>query len=201
MEARKNVDVLLGGVGGQGIILASDLLCEVAMAEDYDVKKSDSLGMSQRGGSVLSHVRMGNAIFAPLIRRESADVLIAFENLEGARNAPFLKKNGAAIINNHSIPSLLMSSGKDKYPEMSEINRILNERTQHVFFLDALELARKAGNIRVENLVMLGFLSAFLPLREETWKAVIPARVPPRYLDVNLEAFSIGRVEGSRHGN
>lgn len=199
----EQLDILLSGVGGQGIILASDILCDVAMAEGYDVKKSDSLGMSQRGGSVVSHVRLGKKVFAPLIHREGADILLAFEKLEGARNASFLKRGGIAIVNDYAISPLMVSAGRQQYPEDETIFGILQERTRRSFSVGAQAAAIEMGNLRVANLVMLGFLSTFLPLREEAWRDCIPKKVPPRFAELNLEAFARGRdqteAEGRHH--
>jgi indolepyruvate ferredoxin oxidoreductase beta subunit len=194
------VDILLSGVGGQGIILASDILCEVAMTEGYDVKKSDSLGMSQRGGSVVSHVRLGEEVFAPLIGRDSADILLAFERLEGARNVSFLKPGGIAIVNDYAIPPLMVSAGRQQYPEDDTIRDILLERTDRNFSVTAQATAMEMKNPRVTNLVMLGFLSAFLPIKEHVWKEHIPKKVPPRFVELNLEAFARGRAEAGTEG-
>lgn len=201
MASLKPVGVLVCGVGGQGTILASDLLCDVALAEGYDVKKTDSLGMSQRGGSVVSHVRMGGRVLSPLIPRGEADVLLAFEKLEAARYAPFLKVGGIAIVNDQAIPPLLVSEGRQEYPGDEAVRRILAERTQRQFFVAGEATARTLGNVRVLNLVMLGFLSAFLPLSQEAWRQCIPSRVPPRFLDLNLKAFAMGRSRAQAEGS
>lgn len=200
MATHEQTDILLSGVGGQGIILASDILCEVAMTEGYDVKKSDSLGMSQRGGSVVSHVRMGDEVFAPLIGREGADILLAFERLEGARNVSFLKPGGIAIVNDYAIPPLMVSAGRQQYPEDDTIRDILRERTARNFSVAAQATAMELKNPRVANLVMLGFLSAFLPLQEDIWKEHISKKVPPRFVELNLEAFARGRAQAGTEG-
>ena len=195
------INVLVCGVGGQGTVLASDILCDVALAEGYDVKKSDSLGMSQRGGSVVSHVRMGSHVLSPVIPRGEADVLLAFEKLEAARYAPFLKAGGISIVNDQAIPPLLVSEGRQEYPSDGAVRAILQERTQRQFMVSGEATALQLGNLRVLNLVMLGFLSAFLPLSEEAWRGCIPARVPPRFLDLNLVAFAAGRSQAQAEGS
>ncbi len=200
MANLERADILLSGVGGQGTILASDILSEVALADGFDVKKSDSLGMSQRGGSVVSHIRLGQKVFSPLIRRQGADILLAFERLEGARNAPFLRRGGIAIVNDNAIPSSSMSAGRQQYPDGETIRSILRERTEQSFFIDAQAAATELGNPRVANMVVLGFLSTFLPLEEETWKDCIPTKVPPRFVDLNLEAFALGRDRARAEG-
>lgn len=192
MSRLEHLDILMSGVGGQGIILASDILCDVAMLDGYDVKKSDSLGMSQRGGSVLSHVRVGKRVFSPLIQRGAADILISFEKLEGARNVHFLKQNGTAIVNDYAIAPLMVSAGRQKYPDDPTIRTLFASRTDHTFFVNAQGIAANMGNPRIANLVMLGFLSAFLPLKQETWKETIARRVPQRYVQLNLDAFLKG---------
>jgi len=194
------VNVLLSGVGGQGIILASDILCEVALASGYDVKKSDSLGMSQRGGSVVSHVRLGEEVFSPLVRQGDADILLAFEKLEAARWASYLKKGGVAIVNDHAIPPLLVSAGRQKYPQDEVIRSVLLERTRRIFLIPGQATSLRLGNVRVLNLVMLGFLSTFLSIGEETWADQIPKKVPPRLLGLNLKAFAQGRAQAGGEG-
>jgi len=193
----EHLDILMSGVGGQGIILASDILCDVAMSDGYDVKKSDSLGMSQRGGSVLSHVRMGEKVFAPLIQRGGADILLSFEKLESARNVQFLKQNGTAIVNDYAIAPLMVSAGRQKYPNDESIRTLLAGRAERAFFVDAQKIATDMGNPRVANLVILGFLSAFLPLKQESWKEHIARRVPQRYVQLNLDAFARGKQEAA----
>ena len=202
MTKLEQLDILMSGVGGQGIILASDILCDAAMSDGYDVKKSDSLGMSQRGGSVLSHVRIGEKVFSPLIQRGGADILISFEKLEGARNVHFLKHNGTAIVNDYAIAPLMVSAGRQKYPDDDVIRTLLASRAGRSFLVDAQGIATDLGNPRVVNLIMLGFLSAFLPLKQETWKEHITHRVPQRYVQLNLDAFAMGMkkgVEGRQH--
>jgi indolepyruvate ferredoxin oxidoreductase beta subunit len=195
----------MSGVGGQGTIVASDILCDVALAEGYDVKKSDSLGMSQRGGSVVSHVRMGEKVFSPLIGKGSADILIAFEKLEAARYTAFLKKNGIAIVNDYTIPPLIVSAGQQAYPEDDSIHAILSERTEKVYSVPAHAIAMELKNVRVANLVMLGFLSNFLPLSQGAWKDAVTKHVPQRYVELNFQAFALGvsqaNQKGGRHGS
>lgn len=195
MSAHEKLDVLLSGVGGQGIILASDILCEVALETGYDVKKSDSLGMSQRGGSVVSHVRLAEEVRSPLIRQGDVDILLAFEKLEAARWAPFLKRGGVAIANDHAIPTLMVSVGEQEYPADDSLRDILLERASRVFFVPGQANTLELGDPRVLNLVMLGFVSTFLPMDVERWLEVIPRKVPSRFVDLNLRAFQQGRAQ------
>ena len=132
----KKVNLLVTGVGGQGVILASDIISESALAAGYDVKKTDTLGMAQRGGSVISQVRIAPAVWAPLIKEGEADILLAFEKLEAARWGYYLRPGGVAIINNQAIPPLSISRGKDRYPTDEEITSIIKQRTDRIYFID-----------------------------------------------------------------
>lgn len=183
------------GVGGQGVILASDALAEIAMKAGYDVKKSDSLGMSQRGGSVVSHLRIGERVFSPMIREGEADFLLAFERLEGARWAHYLKKDGAAIVNDLAMPPLSVVGGASTYPSVEEVEEILRRYAGKVYIIPATEIARELGNPQVLNVFMIGFLSSFLDIAEDSYIEDLRQRVPPKFLQLNLKAFSVGREE------
>lgn len=190
-----NRDILMTGVGGQGVILASDALAEIAMKAGHDVKKSDSLGMSQRGGSVVSHLRIGERVFSPMIREGEADFLLAFERLEGARWANYLKKNGVAIINDLAIPPLSVVGGASKYPCVEEVGDMLRQYTGNVYIVPATDIARELGNPQVLNVLLIGFLSSFLDIDEASYTEDLSQRVPPKFLQLNLKAFSRGREE------
>jgi indolepyruvate ferredoxin oxidoreductase beta subunit len=193
-------DVLITGVGGQGIILASDVLGEVAIADGYDVKKTDTIGMAQRGGSVISHVRIADKVYSPLIKKGTADILLAFEKLEAARWADYLKKDGIAIVNNHALPPLSVSMGTDRYPSDEEITAILKAHTSRIYIVEGNKRAQELGNIRTLNIFMLGCLSRFLALKAETWREGIIQRLPQKVQQINLNAFELGRKE-TGHGN
>lgn len=193
MVAQDKYDVLMVGVGGQGIILASDILAEVAVLAGYDVKKSDALGMAQRGGSVVSNIRIAMKVFSPLIKRGEADILVAFEKLEAARWAGYLKTGGIAIINDQSILPLSVSSGAEVYPSDNVIRGILQERTKSIFFIKGLTLVSGVGNIRALNILLLGFLSEFLPIDREIWNKTLKWKIPAKFLETNLLAFEKGR--------
>ncbi len=182
--------VIVAGVGGQGILLASNLLSEAAMEAGYDVKKSEIHGMSQRGGDVISTVRFGEKVYSPIVGLGMADVILAFEKLEAMRNLPYLKKEGTVIVNDYRIDPLPVASGYMKYPE--GIIEFLKERVKTIA-LDARALAEQAGNIRTMNVVMLGVLSKSLDIPEETWLRVIERRVPPKAIEANKVAFRLGR--------
>ena len=188
-------DVLMTGVGGQGVILASDALAEIALKAGYDVKKSDSLGMSQRGGSVVSHLRMGEHIFSPMIKKGDVDFLLAFERLEGARWADYLRRGGIAIINNLAILPLSVVGGTSTYPSTVEVEEIIHEYTDNIYFIPATEIAVELGNPQVLNVLLVGFLSLFLDIEERSYIDDLSQRVPPKFLQLNLKAFARGREE------
>lgn len=187
---KKTTTVIVAGVGGQGILLASNLLSEAAMEAGYDVKKSEIHGMSQRGGDVISTVRFGEKVYSPIVGLGEADVILAFEKLEAMRNLPYLKKEGMVIVNDYRIDPLPVASGYMEYPE--GIIEFLKERVKTIA-LDARDLAEKAGNIRTMNVVLLGVLSKNLDIPEEIWLQVIERRVPPKAIEANKVAFRLGR--------
>ena len=191
----KKTDILMTGVGGQGVILASDALAEIAMQAGYDVKKSDSLGMSQRGGSVVSHLRLGRQVFSPMIRKGEADILLAFERLEGARWADYLHEGSVAIINDLAIPPLSVVGGASAYPSTAEVEEILREYTDHSYIIPGTQIAQEMGNPQVLNVLLVGFLSVFLDIEEKSYIEDLSQRVPQKVLQLNLKAFARGREE------
>ncbi len=194
MKPEFSLNLLMVGVGGQGTVMASDILSNAALAEGFDVKKSDALGMSQRGGSVVSHVRLGRRVFSPLVRTGEAHIILGFEKLESARWASHLRPDGLAIVNNQAIPPFSVSSGAEKYPSDETILGLLNRRTLRVYLAQGVEMAQQAGNPKALNAAMLGFLSIFLDvIKRETWADCLAEALPPKLLDLNLEAFEIGR--------
>ncbi len=195
----KKLDVLVTGVGGQGVILASDIIGEAAMAAGYDVKKTDTLGMAQRGGSVVSHVRIAAEVYAPLVKEGEADILLAFEKLEAARWGYFLRPGGIAIVNNQALPPLSVNLGEERYPGDDEIADMLKQHTRRVFFVDGVRRARELGNVRTLNTFMLGCLSVFLPIPVGTWKESISRRLPESVREINIVAFEQGRKELRAH--
>jgi len=190
-------DLLMVGVGGQGTILASDILGEAALTAGYDVKKTDTLGMAQRGGSVVSHVRIANQVWSPLIKEGEVDILVAFEKLEAARWGQYLRPGGLAIVNNHAMPPLSVSLGTYQYPSDEEIGDILKRRTSRIYFADGTMRAREAGDIRALNMFMLGCVSPFVPIDVDIWKDCLSQRLPSNILQVNITAFDQGRKETS----
>ncbi|HDG68339.1 MAG TPA: indolepyruvate oxidoreductase subunit beta [candidate division Zixibacteria bacterium] len=183
--------IFITGVGGQGIILASELLSEVALSGGYDVKKSEVHGMAQRGGSVVSAVRFGEKVYSPVISEGEADVLLAFEPLEALRTLHFAKPEGKVIVNTRPIMPATVASGAAVYPQ-DLFDRIKKE-VPDVVMLDGYALAKQAGSTRTVNVVLLGALSNFLPFSEDDWMRAIERRVPPKYLEQNKTAFKLGR--------
>jgi indolepyruvate ferredoxin oxidoreductase beta subunit len=198
----QKLDILVTGVGGQGVVLASDIIGETALAAGFDVKKTDTLGMAQRGGSVVSHVRLGEKVWSPLIKEGEVDVILAFEKLEASRWSHYLAHGGAAIINTYEQPPLSVSLGQENYPSDAEIAAALKRRTDRIYFIDANRIARELGNVRTFNIVMLGCFSVSTPIDATTWKENISRRLPENIREINLTAFDMGRkeIEGVRIG-
>jgi len=192
-------DILMTGVGGQGVIMASDILSSVAITAGYDVKKTDSLGMAQRGGSVTSHVRIGDKVFSPLIAVGSADFLLSYERLEAVRSMAMLKRGGVAIVDCAAVPPLSVTVSGYHYPSIDEVRQSLRTIARTVYMLPATEMASELGNPRVSSVLCLGFLSVFLDLPEPQWLDGIQRHLPPRLHEVNLAAFNAG-VEAAREG-
>ncbi len=191
----KDVNVLMVGVGGQGVILASDAMSEIGMNSGYDVKKTDSLGMAQRGGSVVSHVRWGKQVFSPMVKRGEADFLVGFEQLEAARWAPYLRPGAVAIVADVTVIPISIVGSSTPYPSWKDIEGILSQYTDQIYLIPAPRIAQEVGNPRAVNMVMLGFLSVFLELKQEAWTDNIRRRLPAKFLESSLKAFSRGAEE------
>ena len=186
----KITNIILTGVGGQGILMASEIVCAAAVQAGYDVKKSEVHGMAQRGGSVNSHVRFGEKIYSTLITKGGCDLLLAFEKLEALRMVDFVKEDGSVIVNDQRINPTTVISGAATYPE--NIEESLRKRLKSVTFINALEIAQQAGNLRTANTAMLGAASRLLDIPADVWKEAIIQRVPERALEANLKSFQIG---------
>ena len=195
MSAKIKFDLLLTGVGGQGNILASDIIGEVALTAGHDVKKTDTIGMAQRGGSVVSHVRLAEKVYSPLIQEGGVDILLAFEKLEGVRWANSLRPGGVAIINDHALPPLSVNLRAEKYPSDNEIMQILKQRTAKIYLVPGTRQAVALGNARTLNIFMLGCLSVFLPFTVPDWQAAIQKHLPEKLWKLNMAAFAAGRKE------
>jgi indolepyruvate ferredoxin oxidoreductase beta subunit len=191
------INVLFSGVGGQGIILASKILAKCAFISDYMVKESELHGMAQRGGSVTSHVRFGEEVHSPLIHKGKADFLVALEELEGLRYAYYLKPDGRVILNQKRIMPSSIRPDVSPYPE--DVESQLKSMGFHVDSVNALEIANNLGNPKVENIIVMGILSRYMPFPLSVWEKVIKESVPVKTIDINLSAFEKGRalVEGN----
>lgn len=188
----KVLNVIIAGVGGQGIITASELLAKVAMEAGLDAKKSEVHGMSQRGGSVVSHVRLGPKVYSPLVEKGTCDVILSFEKSEALRWIHYLRPGGQVIINDLEIIPVPVSLGLDVYPK--DVERIIREKAGcEPILVPATELAKEAGDARTANTVLLGVLSRFLPFEVSLWEKVISENVKRETVEVNLKAFNLGR--------
>jgi indolepyruvate ferredoxin oxidoreductase beta subunit len=187
------IDFLLAGVGGQGVLTASDIVAEVGMTRGYDAKKSEVHGFSQRGGIVESHVRWGSRIAAPLAEKGTIDILVAFELLEGARWSDYLRPGGTAIVSRQRILPMTVTAGEAVYPAEGDIEALLRAVAEHIIFVDALDIATRLGNPQLTNTVLLGVLSTVLDIEPQVWLSVIERRVPAKWLEANRRAFAAGR--------
>jgi len=189
------VNLLICGVGGQGVILASDIVGEVAIAAGYDFKKTDTLGMAQRGGSVISHLKIAPKVHSPLIAEGDVDVLLSLEKMEAARWAHFLTPDGVAIVNNHAQPPMSVNLGNEAYPDDDTIIADIKKAADKLYFINASALAKDLGNAKTLNMVMLGCVSHFLPISVSAWMDCIAQRLPAAILEINNKAFEVGRKE------
>lgn len=188
---KKPVDILIVGVGGQGVLLASEILAGAAALSGFEVKKSEVHGMAQRGGSVVSHLRFGRSVHSPLISKGQADYLISFEKLETLRYLDYLHRGSWALVNDQEIYPLPVSIGKADYPR--DVGGTLREAGFQCKVIDGLTLAGKAGNAKAVNAVILGVLSKFLAFDPEVWKRALEEQLPERLREVNLRAFALGK--------
>jgi len=184
-------NILFSGVGGQGILLASELTAYVQLAAGFDVKKSEVHGMAQRGGSVVAHLRYGERVYSPLIEPGTADIQVAFEEMEAVRYLPYLHRDSVVVVNTQKILPPSVAMGRAVYPE-----NILDELTSrgiNVVALDAFAAARETGELRTVNVVMVGAMSNFLAVSHRVFLDVIDQRVKKRFREVNKKAFQAGR--------
>ena len=179
-------NIMIVGVGGQGTLLASRILGNTVINEGYDVKVSEVHGMSQRGGSVITYVKYGDKVYSPIVDKGEADIILAFELLEAYRALPYLKKGSKIIVNDQKIDPMPVISGIAKYPE--NITQKLPDAT----VVDALSLAKEAGNIKAVNVVLIGVMAKSTDIPYENWVETIKTTVPPKFLEVNLKAFELG---------
>jgi len=197
----KTHNFLLAGVGGQGTILASNVLAEVGLAAGFDVKKSEVHGMAQRGGSVNTHIRWdADRVYSPLVGLGEADFLLAFEQAEALRYVEYLHPGGLAVVNDHSIEPITVTSGGAHYPTAQELRATYAQVTENLHLVPGTAIASELGNPRTANVVLLGALAVFLEVPDEIWQEVIESRVPPKYVDLNRQAFLRGRESVSGAG-
>jgi indolepyruvate ferredoxin oxidoreductase beta subunit len=191
----RDVNVLMVGVGGYGVILASDGMAEIGMNNGYDVKKTDSLGMAQRGGSVVSHVRWGKKVYSPMIKKGEADFLLAFEQLEAARWVSYLKPQGIAIVADSVVVPVSAVTGDTPYPKWDAIKVILSQYTDNIYLVPADRIAEEVKNPRAVNMAMLGFISAFLELPAGAWTDTMKSRLPAKFMKSSIDAFTKAAAE------
>ena len=184
--------ILLAGVGGQGILRASDILCLTFMESGLDVKKSEVHGMAQRGGCVTSHVRYGRRVHSPIAKKGDVDLLVSFEKLEALRYLDYLKPDASIIVNEEEIYPPSVNLGDAKYPD--RIDETIRRHFRTVKMVDGPGIARAAGNIRAVNTALLGVLSNFLDIESGIWEKVLRESFPEKALKANLKAFQMGRA-------
>jgi indolepyruvate ferredoxin oxidoreductase beta subunit len=182
-------NVLIAGVGGQGVILSSELLALAALADGRDVKQGEFHGVAQRGGAVFSHVRFGSRVHSPLVPRGQVDYLLALERLEALRYAHFVKPGGTVIVNDHKVEPVRMG---DERPYPEEGNDFLTEKGFNVVVIKATERAIELGNYRAANVILLGTLASHLDIPKAVWEETLEGRIPERLLELNRKAFSAG---------
>jgi indolepyruvate ferredoxin oxidoreductase beta subunit len=192
MENSTN-NILVAGVGGQGVILASDIMSEVFMKAGYDVKKSEVHGMAMRGGIVTSHFRFGKKVYSPLIKEGEVDVLFAFEQLEGLRWINHLKPDGRIVMNDHKINPPIVNLGEMEYPK--RIPERIQSRFKGFYLVKGTEIALQMGDVRAANVVLLGAISKFFEVNEDLWLNTILDHLPPKVHDLNRKAFTAGREQ------
>lgn len=192
MENR-TTNILVAGVGGQGVILASDIMSEVFMEAGYDVKKSEVHGMAMRGGIVTSHFRFGRKVYSPLIKEGEVDILFAFEQLEGLRWLNHLRPEGKILMNDHKVNPPAVNLGEMEYPKA--IPEMIRSKFKDFYLIKGTEIALQVGDARAANVVLLGAISKFFEINEQNWLEIILKYLPPKVHDLNRKAFFLGREQ------
>jgi indolepyruvate ferredoxin oxidoreductase, beta subunit len=187
----KTVNVSLVGVGGQGILLTSDILAKTAALAGLDVKKSEVHGMAQRGGSVISQVRFGDKVYSPIISDGTSDLLVSFERLEALRWRHLLAPTGKVLINDMNMTPITVSSGQQA--AVTDLSERLKAEYPEALYIDALTVAKKLGNTRAMNMVIAGAISTLMPFELSVWEQAMQERIPAKLLDMNIKAFEAGR--------
>ncbi|MCX8084484.1 MAG: indolepyruvate oxidoreductase subunit beta [Calditerrivibrio sp.] len=189
----KKCDILVVGVGGQGTVLASDIICNVALLENFDTKKSEIHGMAQRGGSVVSHVRIGEKVLSPIIPTGGADIILSLEKMEFLRYLEYVNKKTILISNTQKIIPTSIINDAELYPDKQVEENYPLFKKRYLF--DAFTIAKESGNPKGVSVVCLGYLSNFLPFSVENWEKAIEKKVPPKTIEVNIKAFHNGRKQ------
>lgn len=189
------LDLVFSGIGGQGIVVLSDIFCEAALLDGFDVAKAEIHGMAQRGGSIVAYARIGEKVESPLIERGKADVILGFEMLEAARVLPMLREGGTVIVNMKYIPPNCTVQGSAELKKPQDLVDIIRKKALKVYEVDGAGIAEKVGNPIVVNTVLLGALSALPenPIKKETLEKAICNRLKEKYHSINLQAFQLGR--------
>lgn len=182
-------NIMIVGVGGQGTLLTSRILGGIILENGYDIKLSEVHGMAQRGGSVVTFVRYGDNVAEPIVEEGQADILIAFERLEALRYAHFLKKDGVIIVNDQRIDPMPVVIGAAAYPE-GIIEGL--EKSHRVIKVDAMEEAKKLGNTKTFNVIVLGVVASHMDFKKDQWIKVIESTVPAKTVEINKKAFEVG---------
>jgi indolepyruvate ferredoxin oxidoreductase beta subunit len=191
MSQKTSTNILLAGVGGQGVLLVSSVIAKAAMHAGFDVKMNEVHGMAQRGGSVLAQIRFGKKVFSPLIWEGTADLIISLERVEALRFAHFLAPEGLCVCSSQAIVPVTVSSGKAKYPETAEDD--LRRVFPRLIYADAQKIAEELGNVKAANMVILGAASRELGLPDKSWQQAVQESVAPKHRELNMHAFEAGR--------
>lgn len=191
---KNDLNFLISGVGGQGTVLASDILSDVGILSDYDVKKSDILGLAVRGGAVVSHVRWAEKVHTPVLEEGSAGYLVGFEWLETLRRVSYVNPGGTILVNDCRMDPISVSSGEAEYPDRDQILSLLKKSAKNVVVIPGLQTALDLKEARVLNIVMMGALAGLLKSDGKIWEEVVQKRVPKKFLNLNLEAYRRGRA-------
>lgn len=188
------LDIVFSGVGGQGVVVISDIFCEAALIDGFDVAKAEIHGMAQRGGAIVAHVRIGDKVQAPLIERGKADIVLGFEVLETARAMPMLKPKGTVVVNTKYMPPNAAFACSAKPLNQEQLLGIIRAKARTVHEIDGIGIANKLGNMLVVNTVLLGALSALPenPVKKAALEKAIAGRLKEKYVNVNLQAFQLG---------
>lgn len=188
--ARQKSDILIAGVGGQGTILTGRIIASLAISEGLDVKTAETHGMAQRGGSVITHVRIGEKVYSPLIPQGDGDVLLSFEKLEALRWLPFLSPQGTVIVNTQELDPLPVLTGETEYS--SEILEEIESKVGRLIAADALSIEPVTKNARMVNTFLLGILATTMEFEKEKWLKVMEQEIKAKLVDINKQAFEAG---------